>query len=84
MENATISDETPVLEQPVGYAAEDIPKHQPNQPENGCYGEIKIFCGRETGICHLRKFAESSPSGLYAACTRCKDLRIKIDTNSKI
>lgn len=71
-------------EQPMGYAAEDIPKHQPNQPENGCYGEIKLFCGREIKPCHFREFINSSPSGLYAACTRCKDLRLKIDTNSKI
>jgi len=77
-------DETPVLEQPVGFAAEDIAKHRVNEPENGCYGEIKLFCGRETRSCHFREFINSSPSGLLWACLKCKDLRIKLDTNSKI
>lgn len=77
----SIFDETPVMEQPQAIAE---PKHHVNEPENGCYGEIKMFCGRATKPCHFREFIDASPSGLYAACTRCKDLRLKIDTNSKI
>lgn len=70
--------------QPV-YPDEKIEsKHHVNEPENGCYGEIKLFCGRATKECNFRGFIDSSPSGLIHGCLRCKDLRIKIDTKSKM
>lgn len=73
-------DETPVMEQPI---ATESPRTSANQPENGCYGEIKLYCGREHRTCHFREFIDASPSGLIHACLRCKDIRIKIDTGSK-
>lgn len=52
-----------------------------NKPEGGMFGEIHIYCGRQTGECTFRAYQESSPAGMLWACLRCRDLKVKLDNN---
>lgn len=52
-----------------------------NAPENGLFGELHIYCGREKGECSFRAFEKSSPSGLLWSCLRCRDMVVKLDNN---
>lgn len=49
-----------------------------NKPEGGFFGELMLYCGRETGECQFRKYEKTNPQALLWSCIRCKDIGIQI------
>lgn len=49
-----------------------------NKPEGGFFGELMLYCGRETGECQFRKYEKTNPQALLWSCLKCKDISIQI------
>lgn len=54
-----------------------------NKPEGGFFGELMLYCGRETGECQFRKYEKTNPQALLWSCIRCKDIGIKLEKGQK-